>query len=107
MRLGDLTAIVCDRLGAWNLVPLIASPYYRSYRTGCKKTFERYRRILKEYSPTFDQELDWTGFRRLARSLKQIDPEKMKTVRIEGGVIYDGHHRLAILLALHGPNYEL
>ena len=108
MRLGDLKAVVCDRLGSWKEVPLAQSPYYRSYQSGDNKTFERYRKLLKQFSPTFEEELDWTGFRRLARSLKRgIDPKKLETVRVEDGIIYDGQHRLAILLALHGPEYEL
>lgn len=108
MRLGDLKAVVCDSLGSWGEVPLEKSPYYESYRLGSREIFESYRKILKQFSSDFNEELDWAGFRKLARSLRGgVDPKRMESVRIEGGVIYDGQHRLAILLALHGPGYEL
>ncbi len=108
MKLGELKAVVCNNLGSWEEVPLIKSPFYQSYLTGSREIFERYRKILKKYSSTYKEEIDWTQFRRLARSLKaRVDPKKMETVRIEDGVIYDGQHRLAILLSLHGPDYEL
>ena len=109
MRLGDLKAMVCDDQGNWPAVPLAESPYFKTLATGDRSHFDAYYERLRQFSPTFGEELDYDGFQALAFVIgtQGPRPKKMKTIRIEDGLILDGQHRLAILLALHGPGYEL
>ena len=109
MRLGDLKALVCDDQGNWPAVPLSESPYSKTLVTGDRSHFDAYYERLRQFSPTFGDELDYEGFQALAFTMGTLGarPKKMKSVRVEDGIIYDGQHRLAILLALHGPEYEL
>jgi hypothetical protein len=117
MRLGDLKAVLVESQGDWwpefqthgRLVPLSESPYFKALATGDRSHFDTYYETLREFSPGFADELDYEGFQALALSMgtQGPRPKKMRTVRIEDGVILDGHHRLAILLALQGPEYEL
>jgi hypothetical protein len=109
MKLGDLKAVVCDPLGSWKEVPLAQSPYFKAVSTGDRSHFDEYYERLRQFSPAFEDELDYEGFQALAFTMGTLGarPKKMKSVRVEDGIIYDGQHRLAILLALHGPGYEL
>ena len=109
MRLGDLKAMVCDDRGNWPAVPLSESPYFKALATGDRSHFDHYHERLRQFSPTFDTEINYEGFQDLAYRMATLGarPKKMKTIRIENGLILDGQHRLAILLALHGPHYEL
>lgn len=109
MRIGDLKALVCDDQGNWPAVPLSESPYFKALVTGDRSHFDAYFERLRQFSPAFEDELDYEGFQALAFTIgtQGSRPKKMKTIQIEDGLILDGQHRLAILLALHGPDYEL
>lgn len=99
---------MCDNLGEWKRIPLSESPYFKSYSTDDRKLFNQYREVLRKFSPTFDTEINWAGFCQLAKSLKKgINPKRMQNIQIEDGVVLNGQHRLAILLALHGPGFEV
>lgn len=109
MRLGDLKAMVCDEKGDWPAVPLSESPYFKTLTTGDRCHFDAYYERLRQFSPDFEDELDYNGFQDLAFKIGTIGPrpKKMKDIEIVDGLIHNGQHRLAILLALRGPDFEL
>lgn len=102
--LSDVRVRVLDEQGQWNNVPVQQSPLYRGPRYGDWAAHEQYIALLRRHNkaksitPTDEfgrlySYIHNNGF----RPSEHPDP-----VRIDGNnVAWDGHHRLAILMALH------
>ncbi len=94
-------------------VPVRECPYYLSIVQEDESIHERYVAVAKSSSSNYLKETRYTygSLMRLAFSLAKDGyrdekgaKEPMKVYR-ESNLLHDGHHRAAVLLALHGPEY--
>lgn len=109
MKVGDLTVSICDNKGNWNSAPIRKSPYYKSLIHMDSSIFLNYYKLLEKFSTNFYKEMTWDMFKDLALiiALRGVDNEKMKDIDIRDGVVFDGQHRMSIVFALYGKDYDI
>lgn len=95
--------------GTGRQVPVLESPFYRTLDSGSREPFESYRSVLMKVSGTPEREMSCDEFIWL---FKQIVRDgfipMLPRIRFDDNMVcLDGHHRLAILLAKHGPHLGL
>lgn len=112
IKLGDLKI---DRLavdGEMYRLPLQASPYYQSLVEPLAQGIARYN----DYTDLLDREfpesppgMSYERFLVLREKIRdeRINPAYWDPIRIVQGVVYDGQHRLAIMLELYGPELSV
>lgn len=107
IRLGDLKIDRVREDGDVETLPLMASPYYRALVLGGdegKQAYEDYSARLDRLYPETGPGLDYAGFMALLSDIRTSGlrdcPDPIRVVR---NLVYDGQHRLAIMLYLYGP----
>jgi hypothetical protein len=112
-KLLALQDVKIDRInkdGSVSTLPLTASPYYRALVLEGEEgqvIYEDYTNRLNEAFPEEPMGLDWRGFMELKASMAEGLKQEGDPIRIVRNLVFDGQHRLAILLFLNGPKQLL
>lgn len=111
LKLGELKISRVRKDGEVENMPLTASPYYQALTLGGdagKLVYDEYTSRLDAFYPDDHSGLDYSGFMELLSSIRTNGfEETFDPVRVIGNSVYDGQHRLAIMLYLYGKDQAI
>lgn len=103
MLISSLCAHVLHPNGEWKWVNIKQSPYYQTLVKNDAEAFNEYNALLKKHTPpeNYNSEISYEQFIELKNNI-HIKWDAESVVNIKESRIYDGQHRLSILLYLLG-----
>ena len=110
LTLGELLAIVfTPASNEWLKIPIQESPVYLGLIEGTFVSHDEYASLLFNRFPDDPKIVSTEKYKALLKSIQEygFDFSNNPKVLIKNKVIEDGHHRVSILLKLHGSNKKI
>lgn len=106
--ISDVKVAVLLKEGGSIHVPVELSPYFQSMAQFDRSIYDHYRKVLHEVSGTPWDEMSYFSFMQCCEDIRRggFIPMNPK-IRFVDDICHDGHHRLAVLRYVYGPNLGL